>query len=188
MEMLARWAGDVASAGGAVMVAMFLLVVATDPATTPAWNLLWVVVALLGAGVLGLYERTKTAVGGLGRASAWVSVLGALGLLLVAAYSVATNQLEAAEGAPNPLWPLWIGTVSAWLGGNIVFALALIGVRSQSSLTWLGAWLVVAGAALGLAGSLLGGQNPPAALFLLFVPLGVGWIVLGQAATRQPVG
>ncbi len=185
METLGRWAGYLAIAGGLVMVAMLVLVVLTDPATSPAWNLFWLVVALLGAGVLGLYERTKSAVGGLGRASAWVSALGALGLLLVGAYAIATNQLDAGQTGTDPLWPLWIVTVGAWLGGNVVFALALVRARS---LSLLGAWLVVAGAVIGLAGSLLGGANPPAALLLLFVLFGLGWIVVGYAAMRQASG
>ncbi len=182
METLARWAGYLAIAGGALFVVMLVLVVITDAATSPAWNLLWVVVALLGAGVPGLYERTKSAVGQLGRVSAWVSAFGALGLLLVAAYAIATDQLDTDQNAPNPLWPLWIVTFSAWLVGNIGFTVALIRARSLSS---LGAWLVVAGAVIGLAASLLGGENPPAALLLVFVLFGVGWIVLGYAATRQ---
>lgn len=182
MHTLSRGAGLLAITGGAVMVVMLVLVVFTEPATSPAWNLLWVVVALLGAGVLGLYERTRNTVGQLGRVSAWVSAFGALGLLLVAAYAIATDQLDTGQNAPNPLWPFWIITFSAWLGGNIVYALALIRAQSLPS---LGAWLVVAGAALGLAGSLVGGENPPAALLLLFVLFGIGWILLGQAAMRQ---
>jgi len=182
VDTLSRGAGLFGMAGGAVMVVMLFLVVFTNPATSPAWNLLWVVVALLGAGVLGLYERTKSTVGQLGRVAASVSALGALGLLLVAAYAIETNQLDTGQNAPNSLWPLWIVTFGAWLGGNIVFALALIRARSRSS---FGAWLVMAGAVLGLAGSLLGGENPPAALLLVFVLFGIGWIVVGYAAWRR---
>jgi len=182
MKTLARWAGYLAIAGGAVMVVMLVLVVITDPATSPAWNLLWVVVALLGAGVLGLYEQTRSAVGQLGRVSAWVSALGGLGLLLVAAYAIATNQLDSGQTGPDPLWPFWIVTFGAWMGGNVGFAVALIRGRSLSS---LGAWLVLAGAVIGLAASFFGGANPPAALILVFVLFGIGWIVLGYAATRQ---
>jgi len=186
MNLLARWAGYLAIAGGAVMVVMLFLVVITNPATSPAWNLLWAVVASLGAGVLGLYERTKSAVGRLGRVSAWLSALGALGLLIVAAYAIATNQLNTDPNAPpDPLWPFWIITFGAWLGGNVVFAVALIRARA---LSLSGAWLVLAGAVAGVAASILGGSNPPPALFLVFVLFGVGWVMLGYAATRQEAG
>lgn len=72
-------------------------------------------------------------------------------------------------------------TVGAWFAGNIVFALTLIRARSLSR---VGAWLVVAGAVIGLAGSLLGGGNPPPALLLLFVVFGIGWIAVGYSAIR----
>lgn len=182
METLARWAAYLTMAGGAVLAVMLVLVVVTDPATSPAWNLFWVVIAFLGAGVLGLHERTKSAVGQLGRLAAWVSAVGALGLLLTGAYAIATNQLDTSGNASSPLWPLWIVTVGAWFGGNIVFALTLIRARSLSP---IGAWLVVAGAVVGLAGSLVGGENPPAALLLLFALFGMGWIVVGYAANRR---
>ncbi len=185
METLARWAGYLAMAGGAVVAVMLVLVVVTDPATSPAWNLFWVVIALLGAGVLGLYERTKSAVGQLGRLATWVSAIGALGLLITGAYAIATNQLDTSGNASGPLWPLWIVTLGAWLGGNLVFAMTLIRARSLSS---LGAWLVVAGAVIASVGSLLGGANPPAALLLLFELFGLGWIVLGYAAIRRASG
>jgi hypothetical protein len=186
MKMLARWAGYLAVGGGALFAVMLVLVVITDPATSPAWNLFWVVVALLGAGVLGLYERTRSAVGQLGQVSAWLSALGALSLLLVAAYAIATNQLSYDPSAsPDPLWPFWLVTFGAWLVGTIGFAVALIRARSLSR---LGAWLVVAGAVVGLGGSLLGGENPPAALLLLFALFGIGWIIVGYAAVRQATG
>jgi len=180
MDMLGRWAGYLAIAGGAVMTVA--LVIVTFSPISDAWNALFIVVALLGAGVLGLYERTKSAVGQLGRVSAWVSALGGLGLLLVAAYAIATNQLDSGQTGPDPLWPFWIVTFGAWMGGNVGFAVALIRGRSLSS---LGAWLVLAGAVIGLAASFFGGANPPAALILVFVLFGIGWIVLGYAATRQ---
>src|SRR3989304_5804411 len=103
MDTLARWAGYLAIAGGAVMVVMLFLVVFTNPVTSPAWNLFWVVVALLGAGVLGLYERTRSTVGQLGQVSAWVSAFGGLGLLLVGVYAVATHPLDhGPTGADTP--------------------------------------------------------------------------------------
>src|SRR3990170_908341 len=164
MKTLARWAAYLAIAGGAVMVVMLVLVVITNPATSPAWNLFWVVVALLGAGVLGLYERTRSTVGQLGQVSAWVSAFGGLGLLL-----------DSGQTGADPLWPFWMVTFGAWLVGNVGFAVALIRGRSLSS---LGAWLVLAGAVIGLAASFFGGANPPAALILGFVLFGIGWVVL----------
>ena len=183
MDMLGRWAGYLAIAGGAVMTVA--LVIVTFSPTSDAWNTLFIVVALLGAGVLGLYERTKSAVGQLGRVSAWVSALGALGLVLVGAYAIATNQYSTDPTAVDPLMPLWIVTSLAWLGGNIGFALALI---RAPALSRSGAWLVLAGAIVGVAASILGGQNPPPALFLVFILFGVGWIVLGYAAMREATG
>jgi len=183
MKTLARWAGYLAIAGGAVMVVMLVLVVITNPATSPAWNLFWVVVALLGAGVLGLYERTRSTVGQLGQVSAWVSAFGGLGLLLVGVYAVATNQLDSGQTGADPLWPFWMVTFGAWLVGNVGFAVALIRARSLSV---IGAWLVVVGAVLGVAVSVFGGDNTP--LLLVFVLFGAGWIVLGYAATREVAG
>ena len=180
MDTLARWAGYLVIAGGAVMTVVMVIV--TFSPTSDAWNALFITVALLGAGVLGLYERTRNAVGQLGRVSAWLSALGALGLLLVGAYAIATNQFTTDPTAVDPLTPLWIVTSLAWLGGSLGFAVALIRART---LSLPGAWLVVAGAVAGVAASILGGQNPPPALFLVFVLFGVGWIVLGYAATRQ---
>ena len=183
MKTLARWAAYLAIAGGAVMVVMLVLVVITNPATSPAWNLFWVVVALLGAGVLGLAERARSAVGQLGQVSAWVSAFGGLGLLLVGVYAVATNQLDSGQTGADPLWPFWMVTFGAWLVGNVGFAVALIRARSLSV---IGAWLVVVGAVLGVAVSVFGGDNTP--LLLVFVLFGAGWIVLGYAATREVAG
>jgi NAD/NADP transhydrogenase beta subunit len=182
MQTLERWAGWLAVAGGALLAVMMVAVVLTNPATSPAWNLFWVVVALLGAGVLGLSEGARSAVGQLGRVSAWVSAVGGLGLLLVGVYAAVTNQLDSGQGGADPLWPFWMVTFGAWLVGNIGFAGTLIRGRSLSS---VGAWFVVIGAVTGVAALLFGGENPPAALYLVFVLFGVGWMVLGYAATRQ---
>src|SRR3972149_10403713 len=139
MKTLARWAGYLAIAGGAVMVVMLVLVVITNPVTSPAWNLFWVVVALLGAGVRGLYERTRSTVGQLGQVSAWVSAFGGLGLLLVGVYAVATNQLDSGQTRAGPLWPVWVVTFGARVGGGGGGAVALIRGRSLSG---VGAWRV----------------------------------------------
>ena len=183
MDALARWAGWLAVAGGALLAVMLVLVVITNPATSPAWNLFWVVVALLGAGVLGLAERARSAVGQLGQVSAWISAFGGLGLLLVAAYAIATNQLSSGQTGPDRLWPFWIVTFGSWLGGSVGFAVALIRARSLSVLC---AWLVVVGAVVGVAVSVFGGDST--ALVLVFALFGVGWIVLGHAVTRQASG
>jgi len=142
MGLLERWAGYLAIAGGAVMV-LALVIVTFDP-ESPAWNALFVVVALLAAAVLGLYERTKSAVGQQG-----------------------------------------VVTSLAWLVGGLGFAVALIRGRALSS---VGAWLVLVGAVVGAVAGFAGGENPPPALFLVFVLFGVGWMLLGYAATREPAG
>lgn len=59
MEMLARWAVYLAIAGGA-LTAILVVVVAYDP-KTGAWLAFFLVVALLGAAVLGFEKRTKSA-------------------------------------------------------------------------------------------------------------------------------
>ena len=185
MGMLARWAGYLAIAGGAVMTVMLVTVTFGGDPDTPVWNLFFLVVALLGAGVLGLYQRTKSAVGQLGRVSAWLSALGALGLLLVGAYAIATNQYSTSATSNDPLLPLWIVTSLAWLLGGLAFAVALIRARAVSV---PGAWLVLVGAVAGVVAGFAGGENPPPALFLVFVLFGVGWMLLGYAATREPAG
>lgn len=183
MSMLARWAGYLAIAGGAVMTVL-LVIVALDP-DSPAWNLFFLVVAFLGAGTLGLAERTKGVIGQPGRAAAWVSALGALGLLLVGAYAIATGQYSAGATGSDPLTPLYIIVSLAWLIGGLVFAAVLIRARALSP---IGAWLVLVGAVAGVVASSVGGENPPSAIFLVFVVFGVGWIVLGYAATQKAAG
>src|SRR3989304_3070038 len=117
MDTLARWAGYLTIAGGALMA--LILVVLTVSPDSPVTYAFIAVIPLLGAGVLGLYQRTGSAVGQLGRGSAWLSALGGLGLLLVAAYAIATNQLDSGQTGPDPLWPFWIVTFGAWMGGNV---------------------------------------------------------------------
>lgn len=182
MDTLARWAGYLAIAGGALMAV--ILVALTVSPNSPVSNLFVAVIPLLGGGVLGLYQRTRGAVGQLGRVSAWLSTLGIFGLLVVGVYGIATNQLTTDSTAPDPLLPLWGITSVAWLGGSTVFAAALVRARA---LSLPGAWLVLAGAVGGLAVSILGGQNPPPVTFLVFAMYGVGWVVLGYAATRAPI-
>jgi len=185
MGLLARWGGYLAIAGGAVMTVLLVVVTFGGDPDSPAWNLFFLVVALLGAGALGLAERTKGVIGQLGRVSAWVSALGALGLLLVGAYAMATGQYSTSATGDDPLLPLWIVTSLAWLLGALGFAAALVRARALSP---IGAWLVLVGAVVGTAASIAGGENPPPALFLVFVLFAVGWILLGYAATREPAG
>ena len=185
MGMLARWAGYLVIAGGAVMTVVLVVVTFGGDPESPVWNLFFLVVALLGAGVLGLYERTKSAVGQLGRASAWLSALGALGLLLLGAYAIATNQYETGATGNDPMTPFWIVLSLAWLVGALGFAVALIRGRALSS---IGAWLVLVGAVVGAVAGVAGGENPPPALFLVFVVFAAGWILLGYAAMREAAG
>lgn len=182
MDSLARWAGYLAIAGGALMAA--ILVVVTVSPNSPVAYVFVAVIPLLGGGVLGLYQRTRSAVGQLGKWSAWASTLGIFGLVVVGVYGLVTNQFSTDPNKPDPLLPLWAVTSVAWLGGSTVFAAALVRARALSV---PGAWLVLAGAAGGLAVSILGGQNPPPVTFLVFAVYGVGWVVLGYAATRAPI-
>jgi len=183
MDTLARWAAYLAIAGGAVM-SVVVVIVAFAP-NSAAWNVLFIAVALLGAATLGLYLRAGSAVGQLGRVSAWVSALGALGLVLVGAYAFATNQLDTSGTGNDPLLPLWLVTSLAWFLGALGFAGALIRGRALAP---IGAWLVLAGAVVGLVVSVAGGSNPPPQVYLVFLLFGVGWILLGYAAMRQAPG
>ena len=183
METLARWAGYLAIAGGA-LVAVLVVITTVDP-NSSAWFAFFAVVALLGAAVLGFQERAKAATGQLGRASAWLSALGALALLAVFAFAVATDRLSFEEDASSdPLAPFWLVTALAWFIGNIGFAVALIRARVLSP---IGAWLVLAGAIVGLAVTAVLGENLPPALYLLFGLFGIGWVVIGYAAVRPAV-
>jgi len=180
METLARWAGYLAIGGGA-LVAILVVITAYDPATS-AWYAFFLVVALLGAAVLGFQELTKASTGQLGRASAWLSALGALGLLAVFAYAAATGGLSGDySGTSDPLAPFWIATAAAWFIGNIGYAVAMLRARAVSA---YGAWLVLAGAVVGLAFAAVLGENVPSAVYLLFGLFGIGWIVIGYAAVR----
>jgi len=180
MEMLARWAGYLAIAGGAI-AAILVGIVAYDP-DTGAWFAFFLVVALLGAAVLGLEQRTRAATGQLGRASAWLSALGAVALLAVFVYAAATNQMNTgASQASDPLAPYWTVTAIAWFLGNIGFAVAIIRGRALSV---VGGWLVLAGALVGLAVTAVLGENLPPAVLLVFGLFGIGWILVGYAGTR----
>ena len=182
MGTVARWAGYLAMAGGA-LVAILAVVTAYDPETA-AWYGFFLVIAFLGAAVLGFQERTKAVTGQLGRGSAWLSALGAVGLLAVFVYAAATNGLSTGgdyDPAKDPLTPFWIVTAGAWFIGNIGFAVALLRARVLSS---YGAWLVLAGAVVGLVFAAVLGENLPPAANLLFGLFGIGWIVIGYAAVR----
>lgn len=185
METLARWAGYLAIAGGALVVV--LVAITTYDPESAAWFAFFLVVALLGAAVLGFQERTKATTGQLGMASAWLSAIGALALLGVFAYAAATNQMSTSgdyDPASDPLTPFWIITAAAWFIGNIGFAVALIRARAIST---IGAWLVLAGAVVGLGVTAVLGENLPAAVLLLFGVFGIGWVVIGYAAVRPAV-
>lgn len=188
METLARWAAYLAIAGGA-LATLLVVIVAYDPAT-PAWSAFFIVVALLGAAVLGLEERTKAATGQLGRWSGWLSALGALGILVIFAYAAATNQLANGSGsssgaAADPLAPLWTLTAVAWFIGTMGYSVAIIRAKALSP---IGGWLVLAGTLAGVAVSVALGENLPSVVLLLFGLFGVGWIVVGFSALRQPSG
>ena len=180
MDLLERWAGYLAIAGGA-LTAVLVGVVAYDP-NTSAWSAFFLVILLLGAAVPGMERRTRTATGRLGRVSAWLSTAGALGLLAVFVYAAATGQMSFEEGAGG-LAPLWAVTAVAWFLGNIGFGLAVAraGVPSR-----IGGWLVVIGAVAGAGLGVIPNAMPPQALTLVFGLFGIGWIVTGYAVVRGP--
>ncbi len=181
MDTLARWAGYLAIAGGA-LAAIVVGVVVYDP-NTGAWFAFFPVVALLGAAVFGFEQRTRAATGQLGRISAWLSTAGAVALLAVFAYAAATNKLNFdASAASDPLTPFWIVTAITWFLGNIGFGVAIIRARA---LSMVGGWLVLAGAVAGLVVSALPPENLPSALMALFGLFGIGWIVVGYAGVRS---
>jgi len=180
MDTLARWAGYLAIAGGAI-VAILVVVVAFDP-NSGAWFAFFLVVALLGAAVLGFENRTRVATGQLGRASAWMSAVGAVALVAVFVFAVATNRLTpSADPTSDPLAPFWMVTAVAWFLGNIGFGAAIVRAKVLSV---VGGWLVLAGAVTGLGVTVVLGENVPPAFMLLFGLFGIGWIVVGYAGTR----
>src|SRR3989304_3634913 len=125
MDTLARWAGYLAMAGGAIVVILVVLVT-SDP-NSGAWFAFFLVVALLGAAVLGFETRTRAAAGPLGRPWEWLSAVGAAALLSVVVYASATGRLTSdASATSDPLAPFWMVTAVAWVLGNIGFALAII--------------------------------------------------------------
>jgi hypothetical protein len=181
MDALSRSAGYLAMAGGA-LATILVGVVALDP-NTGAWSGFFLVVALLGAVVVGLEKRTRALTGLLGRASAWLSAIGASALLAVFVYAVATNQMKFdATATSDPLLPLWAVTAIAWFLGDIGFGIAIVRAKALSA---SGGWLVLAGAVAGVGMSLYP-SAPPVPITLLFGLFGIGWFVVGYAATRAP--
>ncbi len=187
MDTLARWAAYLAMAGGALFT-LTLVIVAFSP-TSPAGYGFFVAIVLLGAALPGLYWRTKPATGRLGWASAWLSGLGTVAIVLVAILGIATGELSKMLEQNPPMTPVLaagLAASSAWLIGNLGFAVALIRART---LPRLGAWLVLAGAFVAVATTPLYGVTDSTITLvttLLFVLFPVGWFVLGYAAWRQP--
>ena len=186
MDALGRWAGILAMAGGALL-SVILIIVAFSPEAT-AWYGLFVGIVLLGAAVPGLYWRTRAATGRFGLAAAWLSGVGAIAIVLVAAYLIGSGQVDPAQQdlPEGPATFVGMAASIAWLLGNLGFALALI--RSHAPPP-LGAWLVLAGAFVPLAMTPFVGDDSPAALTqaltLLFGFVPVGWMLLGYAAWRR---
>jgi hypothetical protein len=184
MDTLARWAGYAAMAGGA-LATILVGIIAYDP-NTDAWLAFFLVVAFLGVAVLGLERSTLSATGQWGRASAWLSAIGAGALLVVFAYAAATGQLSFdATATSDPLAPLWAVTAIAWFFGNIGFGVAIIRTKVLSV---IGGWLVLAGAVAGVGLSVLPTDAaPPLAVMLPFALFGIGWILVGYAGIRPAV-
>src|SRR3989304_1502445 len=158
MDTLARWAGYVGVAGGGVGVIRVVLVT-SDP-NSGAWFAFFLVVALLGAAVLGFENRTRAATEQLGRASEWLSAIGAAALLAVFVYASATGRLTSdASATSDPLAPFWMVTAVAWVLGNIGFPVAIIPGRVLSV---MGGWLRLCGGGTrpGVPAG-LGGEPPP---------------------------
>lgn len=188
MDALARWAGFMAMAGGG-LVSVILIIGTLSPASA-AWYGLFPGIVLLGAAVPGLYWRTRPATGGLGLGAAWLSGLGSIAIVAVAAYLIGTDQVSAAQQnlPEGPATFVAMAASFAWLIGNLGFAVALIRARV---LPTLGARLVLAGAFLAVAMATFVGEDSPAALMqaatLLFGLVPVGWILLGYASWRKTV-
>lgn len=186
MDALGRWAGLLAMTGGALLVAILIILVLSP--TSPAFYGIFPGIVLLGAAVPGLYWRTRPATGRLGLAAAWLSGLGAIATVVVAASFIATNQISAAQQdlPEGPAMFIGIGASVAWLIGNLGFALVLI--RSRA-LPPLGAWLVLAGAFVSVAMAPFVGEDSSSAavqaMMLVFGLVPVGWILLGYAASRR---
>jgi uncharacterized protein YndB with AHSA1/START domain len=187
METRPRWAASLAMTGGALFVVV-LVIVASSP-TSPVWYGFLVGIVLLGAAVVGLYWQTRPATGRLGWASAWLSGLGTIALVVFAAYAAATGEIATlqAENPPmSPVLALGIGASTAWLVGNLGFAVALLRSRTLSR---LGAWLVLAGAFVAVATAPLAGSTTAQGITLvstlLFGLMPFGWVVIGYAAWRR---
>ncbi len=186
MDALGRWAGLLAMTGGALLVAILIILVLSP--TSPAFYGIFPGIVLLGAAVPGLYWRTRPATGRFGLVAAWLSGLGAIATVAVAVYFIATNQISAAQQdlPEGPAMFIGIGASVAWLIGNLGFALVLI--RSRA-LPPLGAWLVLAGAFVPVAMAPFVGEDSSSAavqaMMLVFGLVPVGWILLGYAASRR---
>lgn len=191
MDALGRSAGLLAVIGG-VLVAVIVSMLSFQPdsaGTSVTWYGLFAGIVLLGLAVAGLYRRTRASVGRLGRASAWLSGIGAVATIAMVLYFVGTGQILAIQQAlpDGPVGMVAMGASLAWLAGNLGFAVAIVRTRA---LPRLGAWLVLAGAAvpIGLVPFTTDGAASPLATVgaVAFLLMPLGWIVLGLAATRSP--
>jgi len=186
MNVLGRWAGVLAMAGGG-LITVVLVIGALAPTST-VWYGLFLGIVLLGAAVPALHWRMRPATGRLGLAAAWLSGLGSVVIVALAAYLIGTGQVgPSQQDLPDgPLTLVGMAASFAWLLGNLGFALALIRSRALPS---LGAWLVLAGAFVASAVAPFVGEDSPAALTqaatLVFGLVPLGWILVGSTTWRR---
>ncbi len=186
MRLLTRWSALLAVLGGGLLAAT-IGVLTVDPMST-AWYGMFGGIVLLGFAAPGMHARAGGVTGRLGAVAAWLAGLGALLILAVAGYLIATGKVGADQQAlpKGPEGVIAMTASVAWLVGNIGFAFAVIRSRVLAP---VGAWLIITGAALPLAMAPLAGDGASAlttqVLTLLFGLVPVGWIVLGSSVVRD---
>jgi len=179
MDALARSARYLLMAGGVLMVALEVIL-AASPASSAIYGF-FLVTVLLGLGVLGTAVHLGERLGRSGRVSAWVAAIGGMGIVVLGAYAIGTDQFVTDTGANDPLGPVFAVTSMAWMLGSVGFAIVLLRARAIPALA---AWLVVAGMISAVVVGSLAATSYPALSYLSAVPFGLGWILVGTSGIR----
>ncbi|MBI2776705.1 MAG: hypothetical protein HYX57_05490 [Chloroflexi bacterium] len=163
--------------GGTVM-ALLLIAMSVAPSVPAVYGFLLVAPAV-GLGALGLVQSGGSGVGRLGRVSGWITGIGAIAVLAVALYAIATDQFASTLGAADPLAMAFATASMAWMIGGVGVALAMWRVRSVSA---RGAWLILAGTVSAIVLGTLLDPIAPALSPLSALPFAIGWLLVGWGA------
>lgn len=177
MRTLAGVSSLLLTFGGTVM-ALLLIAMSVAPSVPAVYGFLLVAPAV-GLGALGLVQSGGSGVGRLGRVSGWITAIGAIAVLAVALYAIATDQFASTLGEADPLAMAFATASMAWMIGGVGVALAMWRARSVST---RGAWLILAGTVSAIVLGTLLDPIAPALSPLSALPFAIGWLLVGWGA------